>query len=254
MAEDIIPTTVVGIKRLAKAFSRRATVSHTVALDQAARVAGYSNFKHASKALAVEGSTYDISVSRWHCTLVSGSTQASVDATIIALIQAEITKGGAVSMYANQQLSDHVGTLGLPKDRFWNARNDEFSWLESGHRIHSNPELKFWARLRDDPNAIVVQQVSARSLFPNSGISENRKDILGLSFVTGHSVITGVLAQTPADAIEEFVSGTDKLWHFLDDNIKRLRLYHDDKDCSIQFQKRLVALAADTGNDCPTPP
>lgn len=189
-----------------------------------------------------EKSAHDISESGWNCTLVSGTTQESVDATIVALIQAEIAKGGSVSMYANQQLSDHVGALGLPKDRFWNARNDEFSWLKPDHPIHSNPELKFWARLRNDPKAIVVQQVSDRGRFPNSGISENRKDIFGEAFATGHSVITGVVAETPAAAIKEFISGTDKLWFFLDD-VQRLRLYHNGEEHSGQFQKRLSALA-----------
>lgn len=48
---DITPTTIIGIKRLAKTLSRRDAVSHTVALDLAAQAAGFSNFKHASKAL-----------------------------------------------------------------------------------------------------------------------------------------------------------------------------------------------------------
>lgn len=243
MAADFIPTTIVGIKRLAKAISRRDAVSHTVALDNVARVAGFSNFKHASKALASERSTDGISESRWSCTLVSGATQAIVDATIVALIQTDIYKGGSVSMYANQKLSNHVDALGLPQDRFWNARNDEFSWLKPDHPIHGNPELKFWARLKNDPNAIVVQHVSDRGRFPNSGISENRKDIFGEAFVTGHSVVTGVVTETPMDAIEEFISGTEKLWFFQDDNVKRLRLYHNGKDHSIQFQKRLSTLA-----------
>lgn len=51
MTEDIIPTTIVGIKRLGKTLSRRDGVSHTAALDRAAQAAGFANFKHASKAL-----------------------------------------------------------------------------------------------------------------------------------------------------------------------------------------------------------
>jgi hypothetical protein len=186
---------------------------------------------------------HDGSVNGLSCTLVSGATQDSLDATIIALIQKEIANGGSVSTYADERLSDRLDALGLPKDRFFNARNDQFSWLKEGHPIHDNPELKFWARLRDDTNAIVVQRLSDRGRFPNSSISENRKDIFGEAFATGHSVITGVVAETPTDAIEEFISGTDNLWFFMDDNIKRLRLYHNGKDHSIQFQKRLAASA-----------
>lgn len=243
MAEDIIPTTIVGIKRLAKTFSRRGNLSHTAALDHVARIAGFSNFQHASKALALGKPAHDISESDWSCTLVSGATQKSVDATIAALIQAEIAKGGSVSVYGNQQLSDHLGALGLPKDRFWNARNDEFTWLRPDHRIHGNPELKFWARLREDPSAIVVQKLADRGRFPNSGTAENRKDILGEMFAIGYSVVTGVVAEIPADAIKEFASGSDKLWPFLDDNIKRLRHCHNGKDHSVQFQGSFSALA-----------
>ncbi|NTF17133.1 hypothetical protein G6L37_01645 [Agrobacterium rubi] len=51
MTEDIIPTTIVGIKRLAKTISRRDAVSHMVACDRAARTAGFSNYRHAAKTL-----------------------------------------------------------------------------------------------------------------------------------------------------------------------------------------------------------
>lgn len=51
MTEDIIPTTIVGIKRLAKAISRSDAVSHAVALDRAAQTSGFSNYRHAAKTL-----------------------------------------------------------------------------------------------------------------------------------------------------------------------------------------------------------
>ncbi len=47
--EDIRPTTLVGIKRLAKSIKTRDGISHHEALDAAARRASFQNFRHASK-------------------------------------------------------------------------------------------------------------------------------------------------------------------------------------------------------------
>ncbi|HKY21342.1 MAG TPA: hypothetical protein VJM31_08990 [Vicinamibacterales bacterium] len=49
---EIHPTTMVGIKRLAKQFRRERGIKHTRALDEAAIQAGFSNFRHAQLALA----------------------------------------------------------------------------------------------------------------------------------------------------------------------------------------------------------
>jgi hypothetical protein len=51
MAKDIIPTTIVGIKRLAKAIAQSDSVAHTVALDRAAQTSGFSNYRHAARTL-----------------------------------------------------------------------------------------------------------------------------------------------------------------------------------------------------------
>ncbi|AUX78888.1 DUF5623 domain-containing protein [Sinorhizobium fredii] len=48
---DIRPSTIPGIKRLAKSISGLKGVTHTMALDKAAVVAGYSNFSHALRVL-----------------------------------------------------------------------------------------------------------------------------------------------------------------------------------------------------------
>lgn len=45
------PTTLSGIKRLAKAIRRDLSITHTQALDQAAQAAGYPNLRHAQRAL-----------------------------------------------------------------------------------------------------------------------------------------------------------------------------------------------------------
>lgn len=50
-SEDIRPSTVDGIKRLAKSLKIESGVRHLQALDDAARAAGYQNFRHAGNVL-----------------------------------------------------------------------------------------------------------------------------------------------------------------------------------------------------------
>lgn len=45
--EEVRPTSMVGIKRLAKAFKSSRKIPHSLALDEAARSAGFENFRHA---------------------------------------------------------------------------------------------------------------------------------------------------------------------------------------------------------------
>lgn len=46
------PSTIPGISRLAKKIVRERSIKHTVALDLAAQISGYQNFKHAQRSLA----------------------------------------------------------------------------------------------------------------------------------------------------------------------------------------------------------
>lgn len=48
---DIRPTTVIGIKRLAKTLKRSQSVTHSTALDEASRRAGFENFRHAQQGM-----------------------------------------------------------------------------------------------------------------------------------------------------------------------------------------------------------
>ncbi|NWD74044.1 MULTISPECIES: hypothetical protein [Pseudomonas] len=50
--DSFIPTTIVGIKRLAKAIKREREVAHRLALDIAAQKAGYRDYSHALKVLS----------------------------------------------------------------------------------------------------------------------------------------------------------------------------------------------------------
>jgi hypothetical protein len=45
------PSTMEGIKRLAKSIKREKNITHTKALDLAAQAAGFENFQHAHKTL-----------------------------------------------------------------------------------------------------------------------------------------------------------------------------------------------------------
>jgi len=50
--DSFIPTTLVGIKRLAKTIKREHEVPHHLALDIGAKKAGYRDYGHAQKALS----------------------------------------------------------------------------------------------------------------------------------------------------------------------------------------------------------
>jgi len=49
------PASIAGIKRLAKKIASEKSVTHTVALVEAAKLAGYQNFIHAKRALTAQG-------------------------------------------------------------------------------------------------------------------------------------------------------------------------------------------------------
>jgi len=49
---SIAPSTILGISRLAKKIGRERGIKHTVALDVAAHISGYQNFKHAQRRLS----------------------------------------------------------------------------------------------------------------------------------------------------------------------------------------------------------
>ncbi|QND62084.1 hypothetical protein [Mesorhizobium huakuii] len=48
---DVQPSSIEGIKRLAKAISKRDAISHSEALDTASKVSGFGNFQHARRSL-----------------------------------------------------------------------------------------------------------------------------------------------------------------------------------------------------------
>lgn len=49
------PSTMEGIKRLARSLKRQKSISHLKALDEAAQLAGFQSFKHAQNQLPVPG-------------------------------------------------------------------------------------------------------------------------------------------------------------------------------------------------------
>lgn len=175
-------------------------------------------------------------------TLVCGPAQLDVDRALGAYIEMETGKGSKVSLFADQRLSDHVASRSHAPGLLWSARTDEFAWLRSDHPIHGNPELKFWSRLRSDPDVLAIQHFSDRGRFPNSGISENRKDVLAEAFFTGHRVVAGIVARSPEGAIEEFASSVGDNWLYRDE-VEKVRLYYSGRDYSTQLKSRLVVLS-----------
>lgn len=49
---DVHPSSIEGIKRLAKAISKRDSISHSKALDTASQASGFGNFQHARRSLS----------------------------------------------------------------------------------------------------------------------------------------------------------------------------------------------------------
>jgi hypothetical protein len=49
---EIKPSTLEGIKRLATHLKKAQSIQHAVALDKAAKQAGYENYRHAFKELS----------------------------------------------------------------------------------------------------------------------------------------------------------------------------------------------------------
>jgi hypothetical protein len=175
-------------------------------------------------------------------TLVCGPAQLDVDMALGAYIEMETAKGSKVSLFADQRLSDHVASRSHAPGLLWSARTDEFAWLKSDHPIHGNPELKFWSRLRSDPDVLALQHFSDRGRFPNSGVSDNRKDVLADAFLTGHRVVAGIVTRSPEDAIEEFASSVGDNWIYRDD-VAKVRLYYSGRDHSAQLQRRLSVVS-----------
>ena len=51
------PSSIEGIKRLAKSIKRERGITHTLSLDEAARQGAFQNFRHAQNVLSARGST-----------------------------------------------------------------------------------------------------------------------------------------------------------------------------------------------------
>ncbi|GGA94650.1 hypothetical protein GCM10011491_23680 [Brucella endophytica] len=85
---DVRPSSIEGIKRLAKAISKRDKIKHSQALDQASKASGFANFTHARRSLierttGVKNPEYAIYISTyWR----DGKTRASGRETIRMII------------------------------------------------------------------------------------------------------------------------------------------------------------------------
>jgi hypothetical protein len=169
--------------------------------------------------------------------IVSGPTQSSVDAEFKALVERRVNNGKTISVYADQALSNQISALENMNETLWVARNDKFDWIEQDHPIHQNVELRFWARLRDDPETVAVQKFSDGLQFLRGGKPHETHDVLSEAFLTGHNVITGIVASDYETATRLFMNSM--IDYYYRDDLDKLRLVYDGVDRSREFQSAL---------------
>lgn len=182
--------------------------------------------------------------SKWAFMLVSAPSKEQVDRGLLTALQRYVADGELACVYADQGLSDEFAKLGLPSSRLFIARNELFNYYSDDHPIHGNAELKLWAGIKMDPSVILLQDVSDRSKFPNSAYMENRKDILIDTFLTGHKVIVGLVADTAEAAASRFVSEVvevSDMWRGIGEDAATVHLLHEGEDFSEVLRTRMVA-------------
>lgn len=172
-------------------------------------------------------------------TIVSATTQAKVDAGVKAMIEHRVGLGRDVSVYADQALSDAISAPKHPRAELWIARNDPSPGYRKDHPIHESPELRFFARLRNDPDTIAIQHFAEGCRFPKFGSSPNHRDMLATSFMSGHSVITGMVVDGPEAAARLFANSvTDYQYRY---DLDKIRLVHNGVDRSQEFRTSLLS-------------
>lgn len=188
-------------------------------------------------------STQSPSKPNWAFIVVGASSREQVDKGLLVALQRELAEGALACVYADHALSDEFAKLDMPSSRLFIARNEDFSSYPAGHPIHGNVELKLWAGIKMDPSILLLQDVSDRGKFPNSGLSENRKDLLVESFLTGHKVIVGLVASTAEAAASRFVGDIVEASSFrgaLEGDVALIYLTHDGEDCSEVLRTKIV--------------
>jgi len=109
---------------------------------------------------------------KYDFTIVSASTQKEVDAEFKQLVEYRARVGERIAVYANQKLSDEITAPKDSKSALWVARNDKFTWFAPEHPIHKNAGMRFWARLRHDPDTFAIARFSDGCRFPWAGKTE----------------------------------------------------------------------------------
>jgi hypothetical protein len=130
--ENIRPSSMVGIKRLAKSLKVERGIQHTQALDKAAQLAGFQNFRHASKLLDSEAKA----------TLPRSDFQTFI--TVYWKDPKTNTDGReTLSIGLSEQWGDLITQLQLKNHRaLHNFRCECFDHLERRYLVHSQSQAR----------------------------------------------------------------------------------------------------------------
>lgn len=79
--QDVVPTTLIGVKRLAKSFASEQGMSHARALDAASQAAGFPDYRNARKAWASASSSTE-----GHCAFLSAGWRDKGQQGMVSLI------------------------------------------------------------------------------------------------------------------------------------------------------------------------
>lgn len=152
MKTEVIPTTLVGIKRYAKAISRRDSFPHIVALDRAAQTAGFYNYTNALEVLGDGGS---LSLLNEPTIVIIGNVDDNK--LFKETLSNQIAKpwgGGWAFVVGDKQLCDDLAAI--PYNAVWGVEaviGDASSYLEAIRHVRKElPRVLGFQAPPDDPS------------------------------------------------------------------------------------------------------
>lgn len=196
-------------------------------------------FAHASAAVATPVPTQTFppeALQPNNLVVVSGQNQRVVDASFKALVETRAANGDRVAVLADEVLSYDIYAPGDTRGEVMLA-TELVPWLEEGHHLQKCAETRFWSRLREEPDAFAVQHFPTGCQFGRIQNPSEKYDFLAEAFMTGHSVITGVVAPDLDTVVDIFVSSVTDYYYRYD--LDKLMLVHNGVDRSQEFRARL---------------
>jgi len=170
--------------------------------------------------------------------VVSGTSQRVVDAAFKVLVETRAANGDRVLVLADKALSDGIYTHDDKRGEVLLATN-LVPWLDESHHLHTRPNTRFWARVREEPDTIAVQHFTAGCQFETVRNPSEKYEFLAEAFMTGHSVITGIVAPD-TEAVANLFGSSVTDYHYRAD-LDRIMLVHDGVDRSQEFREILAA-------------